>query len=327
MNREFMDSLEFSDKMMVLQHELGHKIQKVNQLKTKDIQDMKMWNIALDICVNQLIELPDDSELGKMAATLKNVNEKYPHLQLEPYETSQYYYNKLNELSEQEKAELSGVYKAEHLDDYDLTEEEKEVLKQKLKEAKGKAPGNTPSYVEEALKILNKSNTNWRNHIRKFISTHIAINRKISKNRMNKRYGLPYEGTRLDKKLTLLIGVDTSGSVSDEMLKQIGAELNKIAVTGVDIILLQSDCELNDVKRFKKTDTITFKGRGGTSFVPFFEALKKHRDVGGMIVFSDMEVGVEEISKPNIPVLWVSTTDSEAPYDWGVKTKIQIDEI
>jgi predicted metal-dependent peptidase len=207
----------------------------------------------------------------------------------------------------------------------EMSEEEREVLKGKLKEAISNCRGSAPGFAEDTLSILNKKRTTLKQELRKFTATQIALTKKPTKTKAHKRYGLPYNGTKLNRKLKLFIGIDTSGSVSDEQLKLIGSEVNALKNQGIDLIVLQSDYEAQDInKDYKASSSFKVKGRGGTSFEPYFEALKKHKDVDGVVIFSDMEVSVEEgVRRPRQKVLWVSTTDSKSPYDFGTNVCIK----
>jgi predicted metal-dependent peptidase len=66
------------------------------------------------------------------------------------------------------------------------------------------------------------------------------------------------------------------------------------------------------------------KGGGGTSFAPAFEYLNEHHDIDAAVYLTDLcsdDFGEE----PNYPVLWVSTTDRDAP--WGSICRIQMEEM
>ena len=62
------------------------------------------------------------------------------------------------------------------------------------------------------------------------------------------------------------VGVDTSGSVSTEELKEFMNELTHMHKTGNQITVAQFDTELTNVEEFNPKKDWNIKGRGGTNF-------------------------------------------------------------
>jgi predicted metal-dependent peptidase len=109
----------------------------------------------------------------------------------------------------------------------------------------------------------------------------------------------------------MLLGIDTSGSVSDDELREFMTEIHHIHKTGVDVTIIQCDTAIVSIKEYKgKYDGIKIGGRGGTSFDPvidYFNAnLKKYTS---LVYFTDGEAWTD--LKPKAPTLWVLSECSQ----------------
>ena len=134
---------------------------------------------------------------------------------------------------------------------------------------------------------------------------------------MSKRYK-ERPGVILNKPFaTLVVALDTSGSISTEELEVFVSELKHIARNGNRIYVIQCDYEIQDVQLFRgKIDKI--KGRGGTSFIPVFEYVEKRRRemmVDGIIYFTDSFGDAPKTT--TIPTLWVLTYGNKRPAEFG----------
>jgi predicted metal-dependent peptidase len=109
---------------------------------------------------------------------------------------------------------------------------------------------------------------------------------------------------------------DSSGSINDSQGAQFISELDAVLeqVQPSQIVYIQADCAVRDVKLFERGDRIkdqqlTFKGRGGTAFAPAFKYLfEEHQDVQAVVYLTDLDSGdFNEAEKyTTCPVLWVS---------------------
>jgi predicted metal-dependent peptidase len=144
----------------------------------------------------------------------------------------------------------------------------------------------------------------------------------------NKRY-LPYgivmPAQFCDKISDVTIVYDTSGSVPDEDLQRFhrvaGDILRKLSPKVVRLI--QCDADVHKVDEFTNLSQwasgVKLTGRGGTSFVPPFEWLRKKQIAPSCLVYlTDME-GDFPRHAPNYPVMWVSTQKEHvAPFGMTV---------
>ena len=136
--------------------------------------------------------------------------------------------------------------------------------------------------------------------------------------------GLYLEGLLTDS-LKVSVCIDTSGSVSGELLDQFMAELKGItrSYPNVEVDLFYADhdlygpCKLNNSSNIPKP-----KGFGGTSFVPFFDYLentnKFSKNSPTVSVYLTDGYGDFPEHQPTDPILWVVPRDGlsskEFPY-------------
>jgi predicted metal-dependent peptidase len=115
-----------------------------------------------------------------------------------------------------------------------------------------------------------------------------------------------------------LVAIDTSGSISPELLGQFLGVLNSL-VDFVPIDVMQFDCDkTQDPKPFdRRRINFEFLGRGGTSFEPVIKIVdEKHYK--SVLIFTDGCAG--EPPKPkNARVVWVMPEGCNAPVEWGLK--------
>jgi predicted metal-dependent peptidase len=115
--------------------------------------------------------------------------------------------------------------------------------------------------------------------------------------------------------------IDSSESMTDELLELIDAELAKLARDYV-LTIVECDFEIQRVYEYRRR-LKTIAGRGGTDFHPPLEKkfLKKHHpDL--IVIFSDGQ-GPAPTKPPPVPLIWCLTPEDEAPVEWGKKIRMQ----
>ena len=84
-------------------------------------------------------------------------------------------------------------------------------------------------------------------------------------------------GLKIKFKNHILVGVDTSGSVNTEELKEFFNELAHMYKTGHRITVAQCDTHLGSVKEFNPKKDWEIHGRGGTSFQPVIDHYNENK--------------------------------------------------
>ena len=105
----------------------------------------------------------------------------------------------------------------------------------------------------------------------------LHIQKKLRR-KFNKRYSAN-PGLKIKFKNNILVGVDTSGSVSNDELKEFMNELAHMHKTGHEITVAQCDTQINSVEKFNPRKDWSIKGRGGTLFQPVIDLFNEKKRV------------------------------------------------
>ena len=328
-NPEFFASLTKVEQVAVLKHECKHilnnHIGRAKELdptiyeKNKDEVDAlingakhRLINIAADCSINPGI--PDIMKDGMMPSMFK----------LEDHQTMEWYVERLKD-----SEELKGLT---HFDDHSLWGESegcKEALKEKIRRAanaaatKTRSAGKMSADNELLIDKINYKARDWKEDLKRFAARAVETALRSSKKKRNRRYGIMYPGVVKEEQLHIGVALDTSGSISDEALCQFMAEVGNIAKYAT-VTVVEADSEVKNSYVFDPKKTYSVKGRGGTAYQPTFDYFTKETDVDGVIYFGDMDCFDEELTKPKYPVMWAIIGGQNPPADWGMKTKVEI---
>ena len=124
----------------------------------------------------------------------------------------------------------------------------------------------------------------------------------------------------------VVVGIDTSGSVSRRELKFFLGEINAISedIKPRSITVITCDSKIQTVRRYEQGEEIQkieINGRGGTRVKPVFDYIEEHDlPVDNMVYLSDLEVFDYPENPPHYPTLWVSSSLSSDAAPWGDTT-------
>ena len=151
----------------------------------------------------------------------------------------------------------------------------------------------------------------YRKALTQFRNSIVSANRKLTRMRPSRRYGFKAMGSRYERKANILIGVDVSGSITDESFSHFYQAINNFFFLGIieKIDLLFFDVNLKNTKPIpfhKKIELDEIKGRGGTNFQPVIDYFEEHSsDYSGMILFTDGEGPIPELHGRKMNILWI----------------------
>ncbi len=262
----------------------------------------------------------------------------YEDLNLDFKAGTRYYYDKLSEAKEEkDKNGTSGDTNFDSLCDQmesddnpfdhptwgefdNLSEAEQKLINKQvdtlLKQAaemtqkkRGNIPGELSDYMLEMDKI-EKPKFDWKSYIRRFTGVSTKVFTKKIRRKENRRY-TDNPGLKIKMRQHMLLAIDTSGSVSDQELKEFMNEIHHIHKSGVDITIIQCDTVIQSIKEYDgKFGGIAISGRGGTEFDPVLEYYNENlRKYTSLVYFTDGECTADV--KPKAPVLWVISEQSE----------------
>lgn len=346
----------YNNLVFILCHELLHILNK-HGLRRGD-RDFAMWNVACD----HVIEI----FLKRMSDIIKPYNNQYNIIE-DLYNhkqdcTVEYAYDWIKSHPNSVKigqtgemfievtdgsgnylftvvAELGGITSA--LDEDEnvkamLTDQivaEARAIFENIK-AKGDSPGYMVTYLDKILKV----EIPWETLLEKAIKTNVIMKPDERTWRCLNKFYIPHKinlpGYALIEDTegvgTLIVGVDTSGSISDKNLKKFSSVIENSMKHFKIVKLLTHDVNIHQRKEFTKDNIgefynfvqkIGYQGRGGTSHRHFFKEIqteyweKDKDDLSMVISLTDMCSDIEsqykqyEWIRNNLPLVFIITQD------------------
>ena len=313
-NSRFVQMLSIKELEFLFGHEILHAA--YDHMARRDSRDPQLFNIACDYAVNQdLVK----HKVGTLITTVPALfDKKYEGLSAEQI------YEILYENAEKiDIGSLLDQLLDEHMDgegegddsksgDQDgsgkgpvkLSEEERRAIRDELREAMIAAAqqsgvGDVPSGVRRLLEQLTEPKMNWREMLRMQLESTIRSDftwMKPSKRGWHMDAIMP--GMKNSEMIDIAIALDTSGSMSEPMLRDFLSEVQgimeqfdayKIHLFTFDTKVYNPQCF--DSENLESLTEYEIMGGGGTSFECVFEYLKEEQIEPKKLVFlSDLEV-------------------------------------
>lgn len=349
---------------------LNHPSETLRINPSLEANKTRLLNYAMDCSINERLnyEIAQGNDnflsMPKGSVTKKTIEELANKANLADLESYLYYYEYIKDLKQVEpismglgdteqsngkgngegkqiitpkNSQKGGEFAFEMNEDSEyISEATKEFVKMAVEAITEENRGLLPAYQQEALeRLLGKPKINWKQVLKQYIGN-IPIPFKKTKTRLNRRQPTRFDlsGKLSDRTVKLVVAIDTSGSMSDECIKNVMIEIFEIVKNRKhEITIIECDAEINKVYKVKTIKDIDNKvsGRGGTSFVPVIEYINKNsyfRD-SVLIYFTD-GFGDCQIPRPKTyRNLWVvigneENLSLEEPY--GKVMKLDVDE-
>jgi len=185
-------------------------------------------------------------------------------------------------------ADLSGV---ENTDQWDRDELLSDRLDDLVRMAQANDSwGSIGGKLRERILANLHPKLDYRAVLRKFRTSILSQQRRLTRMKPNRRYGFAYMGSRREFSTRLLFAIDVSGSMGTKELQQGFSVVNRFFNYGVPAIdVIQFDAQItSDVMTFRRAKReVQLTGRGGTNFSPVLAYLEEHRDYDGLIIYTD----------------------------------------
>ncbi len=332
-NPDFFTSLSENHRKGLLKHELLHI--SFGHLLVRDLyDDKKLFNIAADLEINQYI---DSNNLPDGGLTL----DTFPELNLEAKAGTKYYYDELSKAKQNGSCpslesllnSMDGDTPYDHgtWEEFeDIPEAERKLIQKQVEhqvkenaDATEKRCGNIPGELADLIQRLRHvepAKFDWKGYLRRFVGNSSVAYTKKLRRKYNKRYAAN-PGLKIKFKNHICVGIDTSGSVNNEELKEFVNELNHMHKTGHKITIAQCDTTLRSVNEFNPKADFEVRGRGGTSFQPVIDHYNENGRYTALIYLTDGEAYAPENCPKN--TLWVHSSVSRINEDLpGLKIKL-----
>jgi predicted metal-dependent peptidase len=177
-----------------------------------------------------------------------------------------------------------------------------------------KSWGSLPGKLVEEIMVSTKARVDYRKILAGFRATILSEKRKLTRMRPNRRSGFDAMGSRYDFTTRMMIGVDCSGSISTDDLRNFYSTINRFFQYGIQQIdVVQFDTELGEVQTLlKASENIKVTGRGGTCFQPFIDFVAKHPEYDGALIYTDGYASQPTIpANMRTPLCWVLRSEKE----------------
>ena len=179
---------------------------------------------------------------------------------------------------------------------------------------RGHIPAELSQLISELQKPL-KRVFDWKKMLRRFIGNSYDERKKSSRRKESRRFEGSC-GSKHMKRSNILVGIDTSGSVSQQELHEFVSELTYMYKAGTDIYVLECDARIHKQYRFKPGCINSVSGRGGTDFDPVIDYYKQHyKQFDTLVYLTDGCAPYRHLKIPQNNMLWViSSRGSRGEY-------------
>lgn len=189
-----------------------------------------------------------------------------------------------------------------------------------------KSWGSLEGHLKDQILASLNAKIDYRKVLKNFRASILSEKKHLTRFKPSRRFGFEYMGSKREFTTKLLLAIDTSGSITNQNLKNFYGVINKFFKYGIESIdVLNFDCELQgEPVSFKKRQTsFIISGRGGTDFQPVFDYAKDHPEYDGVIILTDGYANQPQ-KKSGTKAKFVWVLPSEAEYnehkDWMKQT-------
>jgi predicted metal-dependent peptidase len=325
-NPAFIESLSNQNLVALLAHEVLHVALLHHTRRNK--RDSTTWNEAADFAINPLLQennfvLPEGALInpaykGMSAESIfdllpvptkddkDSVTGKEPEKKPQPGEV----FDAPGETETEKKAQESKV-------------QSMLVQASNFADLQGKPlPDSLKRLIDKIIYPL----ADWRQLLAAFL-TELAKN-DYSWTVPNRRYlahGIYLPGLHSPQPGELIIFVDTSGSIDNDLLAQIAAEINAIKDNfKIPLKVIYIDDEVRAVQDFGEDDELELQaeGGGGTSFIPGFKYLEENNLQPAAVLYLTDGYCWRFPPPPDCPVLWALFSDVDFNPPFGEVAQI-----
>lgn len=308
--------IDLSDRLCqsAMAHEVMHCV--LAHIGRRGSREPKRWNYAIDYAANLVLK-DSGFEIGDGWL----LDEKYRDMTAE----------QIYPLLPEKLGDGKGGGPLDEVMDGNADSTETDAIEWKVATlqaaAAAKAQGKLPAGLDRFVEHLTKPQVDWRAQLRQFIT-------QISKDdyawsRPNRRYlsaGLYLPGLYSENMGPVVVGIDTSGSITPQVLSAFGSEIRALvqAVRPSELHVVYCDAEVNHVDVFTPHDDMQFKphGGGGTAFKPVFDYVAEKGLRPECLVYLSDLYGQHNFEQPDFPTLWCCTTDQVASFGDTIRIEV-----
>jgi predicted metal-dependent peptidase len=318
---EFINGLTVEETTGLIAHEVWHVA--FNHITRRGDKEGKYYFAAADYVINVMLvdagfELPKGGLLDYRFRGL-STEEVYEILKKENANVPEEPMEHILEPTEDGDEEGTSAGVEDHIRDILIRATNQALI------ADTEAYGSIPGEILRELKRMTDPVVPWQQLLMEFCTSKSKDD--YSMRRPNRRlyptYYLPSCYSEALENIT--VAIDTSGSMEDEILSQILAEIKFIHETLKPQSMTIIDCDnrihsIYEIDEFTDIETLDFTGGGGTSFVPVVDFCKENEPTL-LVYFTDLFASQLQ-EEQSYPILWICYSDhEEAPIGQTIYTK------
>jgi len=319
----FVKNSSQDELMGVIAHEIGHIV--LYHLPRRQNREPLRWNIAPDFAVNTLVRkeftLPS-GVLYNHEYEEKTAEDIYNHIKVVKVGMST-----LDSHDDWDKWDKEGEGEGKGEDgegkkgggEITVTGDLEQQWREKVAQAANQArmQGKLPAHLQTVVDGILQPKLAWKEILRDMVTSCAKSNHRLvppSKKHLWRGIYLP---STTGEELNIGVAIDTSGSISDDEIKEFLSEVKGIcdSYENYTIYLFSCDAEIHqrwEIHPFDPLPTV-MEGRGGTDFrEPLKEA--EALPITSFVYLTDL-YGTFPDKEPPFPVIWVAVSDQPVP--WG----------
>ena len=313
-NNEFIQNCTKEELFFILTNCVMHHILSHQQRKLKRIG--YLWQLATDYAINNLLfknglKIPEGVNFDKKFKDMY-AEEIYDVLKKELIESGIDSFDEENIQNHNEKKskDLTKSFRQVKNIKENLEEKDEEQWEYSATLAKEVAMRKSlmPLGFERLAKKVVAQNIDWKFELYNAINRHMRNNYAFmppNKKHLYRGFALP---SLTSDTLSLIVAIDTSGSIQQDILGAFIEEFKSIMQNfpSVNIELLIADAKVHAHYSFKGADEINFalKGGGGTDYRPVFDYIDANFPMASMLLYFTDGDGIFPRIPPSYEVLW-----------------------
>jgi len=208
--------------------------------------------------------------------------------------------------AEESGSEISGI----------VEEEQKEIFEQIFQ--KYRRQGNLPEELNLVIPEYFSHKVDWRGMLYKYIASYAKSTYSFVPPNMKYLYRGIYLPSLSSDLLRIVIAVDTSGSIDEELLRIFLGEVSSImqSYPNYEIDLITADAKIQSHKVFLPGELLEYEvsGGGGTDFRPVFEYIDNYIDYPSLLLYFTDGKGTFPQCGPPYDLLWLMPEKTEVPF-------------
>lgn len=331
-NPDYWESLDDTQQLNLLMHEIYHIVFQ-HMFLWPFFSDKNLLNVAADAEVNSYLTNLDDSYITPSIWSLpskQGTKYYYENIPKPPSSQQQQSGGGGNTGSQENNSGLPQT-KDDHStwgnDFSGCSDAEKQLITNQINsqikvaaEQTQKMRGTTPLELQAIIDALFTPKPrifDWKSYFRRILGSIYDIN--IKKTRRKESIRFPEAaGIKHKKKVSILVAIDTSGSVSNKEVQDFFSEITHIYKIGAKITILECDAKISAQYEYTGKWDGKIHGRGGTDFQPVIDFYRDHqKEYSSLVYFTDGECRLPKNTPKD--TIWVITSEG-AIQDYPGKT-------